>query len=105
MTLASLTRSIERSCTVNGADIRAVLYAMVDVMKDSLADGNIVRLGELGSLRVSFSSEGKATPEEVNATAITGAKVVFTPGKDIKKMLETVEYSKGSQVVKPEPAE
>ncbi len=94
LTLAGLTKSIERSCTVNGADIRAVLYAMVDVMKDSLADGNIVRLGELGSLRVSFSSDGKATANEVNASCITGARVLFTPGKDIKAMLQTVTYEK-----------
>jgi predicted histone-like DNA-binding protein len=101
LTLPGLTKSIEKMCTVSGADIRAVVYAMVDVMKDSLADGNIVRMGELGSLRMSFSSEGKATPEEVNATAITGAKVIFTPGKDIKTMLETVEYHKSAQAASP----
>lgn len=94
LTLAGLTKSIEKICTVSGADIRAVVYAMVDVMKDSLSEGNIVRMGELGSLRMSFSSEGKATAEEVNANAINSAKVIFTPGKDIKTMLETVEYQK-----------
>lgn len=94
LTLPGLTKAIEKMCTVSGADIRAVVYAMVDVMKDSLADGNIVRMGELGSLRMSFSSEGKATADEVNATAITGAKVIFTPGKDIKTMLDTVTYKK-----------
>lgn len=33
MTLNKLTNSIEKVSTVSGADIRAVLYAMVDVMK------------------------------------------------------------------------
>ncbi|MBN1767602.1 MAG: hypothetical protein JXR50_06660 [Prolixibacteraceae bacterium] len=77
LTLAGLTRSIEKISTVSGADIRAVLYAMVDVMRDSLADGQIVRLGEMGSLRVSISSEGKANADEVNAKAIKNAKVIF----------------------------
>ena len=36
-TLAGLTRDIERMSTVSGADIRAVLYALVDVMQSSLA--------------------------------------------------------------------
>jgi len=94
LTLAGLTKAIEKISTVSGADIRAVLYAMVDVMKDSLAEGKIVRLGELGSLRLSFSSEGMAAAEEVNASAIRSAKVVFTPGKDIKTMLGTVDYKK-----------
>jgi len=94
MTLNGLTKSIEKISTVSGADIRAVLYAMVDVMQDSLADGQIVRLGELGSLRVSISSEGKATANEVNASSIKKARVVFTPGKEIKTMLNTLDYTK-----------
>jgi predicted histone-like DNA-binding protein len=96
MTLTGLTKSIEKISTVSGADIRAVLYAMVDVMQDALANGQIVRLGELGSLRVGISSEGKENADEVNSSAIRGAKVVFTPGKDIKNMLKNLTYSKQS---------
>ena len=93
-TLAGLTREIEKMSTVSGADIRAVLYALVDVMVDSLANGQAVRLGELGSLRVSISSEGMPSAEEVDASVIRGAKVIFTPGKDIRKMLNNLEYEK-----------
>ena len=93
-TLVDLSKEIEKISTVSGADIRAVLYALVDVMQSSLADGNAVRLGELGSLRVSISSEGKATEKEVTAASIRGAKVIFTPGKDLKKMLDTLEFQK-----------
>ncbi len=81
-------------CTVNGADIRAVLYALVEAMQSSLSNGQAVRLGELGSLRVSIGSEGKATEKEINSSSIKNAKVIFTPGKDIKKMLDTLEYEK-----------
>jgi predicted histone-like DNA-binding protein len=93
-TLEGLTRSIEKISTVSGADIRAVLYALVDVMTDSLANGSVVRLGELGSLRVSLSSEGRATAEEINAGAIKKSRVIFTPGKSITDMLSTVSYEK-----------
>ncbi|AZZ59222.1 HU family DNA-binding protein [Riemerella anatipestifer] len=93
-TLAGLTKDIEKISTVSGADIRAVLYALVDVMQSSLADGQIIRLGELGSMRVSISSEGKAKEEEVTSAAIKNAKVVFTPGSDLKKMLATLSYEK-----------
>ncbi|GET23942.1 HU family DNA-binding protein [Prolixibacter sp. NT017] len=94
--LEDLTKAIEKISTVSGADIRAVVYAMVDVMKDSLANGRIVRLGDLGSLRVSISSEGKATAEEVNASTIKGARVLFSPGKELKDMLKTVTYTRES---------
>ncbi|MDR7740376.1 HU family DNA-binding protein [Riemerella anatipestifer] len=93
-TLAGLTKDIEKISTVSGADIRAVLYALVDVMQTSLAEGQVVRLGEMGSMRVSISSEGKAKEEEVTPAAIRNAKVVFTPGSDLKKMLATLKYEK-----------
>ncbi|MRI62554.1 HU family DNA-binding protein [Ornithobacterium rhinotracheale] len=93
-TLAGLTKEIEKISTVSGADIRAVLYALVDVMQTSLEEGNAVRLGELGSMRVSISSEGKSTADEVTAASIKGAKVIFTPGKDLKKMLNNLTYEK-----------
>ncbi|MEJ8591356.1 HU family DNA-binding protein [Riemerella anatipestifer] len=93
-TLEDLTKDIEKISTVSGADIRAVLYALVDVMQTSLSEGRIVRLGELGSMRVSLSSEGKAKEEEVTSAAIKSAKVLFTPGSDLKKMLQTLKFEK-----------
>jgi len=81
-------------CTVNGADVRAVVYALLEVMILEMADGKIVRLGELGSLRVTISSEGVEKEEDVRASTIRGAKVIFTPGKDLKTMLETLTYEK-----------
>ncbi|AZZ59186.1 HU family DNA-binding protein [Riemerella anatipestifer] len=93
-TLEGLTKDIEKISTVSGADIRAVLYALVDVMQTSLSEGRIVRLGELGSMRVSLSSEGKAKEEEVTSAAIRNTKVLFTPGSDLKKMLQTLKFEK-----------
>ncbi len=93
-TLEGLTQDIEKISTVSGADIRAVLYALVDVIDAKLSNGQIIRLGELGSLRVSFSSEPRDTEKEVNAACIKKSKVVFTPGKGIKKTLATLTYKK-----------
>ena len=92
--LDELTTSIEKICTASGADIRAVLYALVDVSVDRLSKGTIVRLGDLGSMRVSLSSEGMATAEEVKASSIKSVSIIFTPGSRIKEMLSTVKYQK-----------
>jgi predicted histone-like DNA-binding protein len=94
MTLPKLTNSIEKVSTVSGADIRAVLYAMVDVMKASLADGQIVRLGDLGSLRISIASNGEQTAEKVNARSVKSARTVFTPGLELKNQLKTLKFEK-----------
>jgi len=94
MTLAELTKAIEKLCTVTGADIRAVLYALVDVAIDRLSNGTIVRLGELGSLRMSFNAEGKSSWDLVNAATIKKANVIFTPGPRVKEMLANVKFEK-----------
>lgn len=94
MSLPEMTKAIEKICTVSGADILAVLYALVDVSIDNLSNGTIVRLGDLGSLRPSLSSEGRATADEVNANVVKGASVLFTPGTRIKQMLSVVKFKK-----------
>ncbi len=92
--LEQLTEAIEKSSTVGGADIRAVLYALVDIAPEVLAQSNILRQGDLGSLRISVSSNGVNTEEELTAAAIKSARVIFTPGTLIKKALKTLTFQK-----------
>lgn len=92
--IEELTEQIERISTVSGADIRAVLYGIVDVVPKLLANGNIVQIGDLGSFRVSVSSEASDTAEEVTAAKIKKSKILFRPGKKFSAMLKTLEYKK-----------
>jgi len=94
ITLDGLTKSIEKTSTVNGADIRAVLYAMVEEAVAGLEDGRIIRLGDLGSLRITLSSEGKTTAAEVTGAAVKKAGVIFTPGAKLQSMFKTVKFTK-----------
>jgi predicted histone-like DNA-binding protein len=94
ISLEGLTKGIEKTSTVSGADIRAVLYAMVEEAVHGLEEGRIIRLGDLGSLRITLSSEGKDTAEEVTAAAVKKAGVIFTPGKKLQDMLKTAKFTK-----------
>ena len=94
MDLDALTKSIEKISTVSGADIRAVLYALVDVSIDGLSRGAIIRMGDLGSLRISANSEGRATPEEVNSACIKKANIIFTPAARLKELLKNLKFVK-----------
>lgn len=87
-----LTRDIEKISTVSGADIRAVLYALVDVASNELADSKIVRLGDLGNLRITLKSNGHDAPSKVDSRSIKGVRVRFTPGKKLKEMQKTLTY-------------
>lgn len=89
-----ITSEVEKASTVSGADIRAVLYAAVEAINGFLADGDIVRLGDLGSFRLSLSSTGEAKPEEVTVNSINGARIIFTPGAMLKTLLTSLRYEK-----------
>jgi predicted histone-like DNA-binding protein len=96
VSLEAMTKGIEKSSTVSGADIRAVLYAMVEEAVSGLSEGRIIRLGDLGSLRITISSEGKDTAEEVTAAAVKKAGVIFTPGAKLQEMLKNAKFTKVS---------
>jgi predicted histone-like DNA-binding protein len=70
------------------------IYALVEVIMKSLSNGQTVRLGDIGSLRVSISSEGKEKEEDISPAAIKKSKIIYSPGKRLKQMLNTLEYKK-----------
>ena len=94
ITLEGLTKGIEKTSTVSGADIRAALYALVEEATAGLSEGRIIRLGDLGSLRITLNSEGKEKPEQITAAAVKKAGVIFTPGKKLQDMLKTAKFTK-----------
>jgi len=90
----AVAKSINSMSTVSSVDTAAVLEAFLNVVPDKLADGNIVELGDFGTFRVSVSSEGAAKAEDVTARNITDVRVLFTPGKRFKQVLDTVQFQK-----------
>lgn len=92
----SIAKSINSMSTVSSVDTAAVLEAFLTVVPEKLAEGNIVELGDFGTFRVSVSSDGAALAEEVTASNITDVRVLFSPGKRFKQVLDTVEFQKES---------
>ena len=61
VTLPQIVKRIEKRSTVSSADVKAVLDALQTEVIDALESGNTVRLGDLGSFRLTIKSEGVAT--------------------------------------------
>jgi predicted histone-like DNA-binding protein len=101
----NLAKQISRMSSLSSADTSGMLEAFLTVVPDELADGRIVELGEFGTFRVSFSSAGSDSPEAVTAANITDARVIFTPGKRFKKVLDTLEYQKEAAAQVQQPAQ
>ena len=103
--IRELSQRIQQMCTVTRADVMAVLIALEDVVSDSLSNGEIVRLGELGSLQVSLSGEGATTKDEYHDGLIQKAKILFRSGRTLSNMLTTLRYEKVEQKYKKEETE
>lgn len=89
-----MAERIQRSSTVNWADVVCVLRALQTEMIESFKKGEIVRLGNLGSFYVTLRSSGTLVLKDVKEGLIKGARVRFRPGKEIKNALKTLEYNK-----------
>ena len=98
--IRELSQRIQQSCTVTRADVMAVLIALEDVVADSLANGEIVRLGELGSLQVSLRGKGATSPEEYHDGLIEKGKIIFRSGETLTTMLGSLKYQKVEQKYK-----
>ena len=94
VTLKSLGKEISKRCTVTHADTLAVLEGLTQVLVENLADGRIVRFGDFGSFRIGIGSEGAVKEEFFHQSMIRTKKVRFTPGGDLKEMLNTLKFEK-----------
>ncbi len=103
--LLVVAKDINKMSTVSSVDTTAVLEAFMNVVPDMLADGKIVELGDFGSFRVSVSSEGVDTPEEVNNRKITNVRIIFLPGKRFKHLLSGMGFEKIPEKAQPQPGD
>lgn len=81
MTLSQITKRIERRSTVSSADVKAVLDALQTEVIDALQNGNSVRLGDLGSFRLTIKAHGAESAAEARrqgANLIKDVSVQFT---------------------------
>jgi predicted histone-like DNA-binding protein len=82
------------STTVSDTDVLAVLNDLIKSIARHLNDGEIVKLGDFGTFRITLSSEGVETAEKVNTSVIKNSKINFRPGQDLQDMLRNVKYEK-----------
>ena len=94
VSIREMSERIQQSCTVHKADVQAVLLALEDVITDALKGGEIVRLGDLGTLQISISSKGAVTEEEYDVSLIKKARINFRPGLALAGILTGLTYKK-----------
>ncbi|MDR1098459.1 MAG: hypothetical protein LBL57_10040 [Tannerella sp.] len=56
--------------------------------------GKSVKPGELGTFRVSFTSEGVEDPKDFTVDKISGVRILFTPSTELKKKPGNIRFEK-----------
>ncbi|MGQ8335611.1 HU family DNA-binding protein [Sunxiuqinia sp. A32] len=93
-TISSLSTDIADISSLSRGDISNVITNLVERIPKDLLEGNSVSLGELGTLRIGFSSDGVEDEKDFHTNKIKNLKVIFTPGKLIKEEIKKAKFSK-----------
>ena len=92
--IREMAERIQQTCTVHKSDVFAVLVALEDVITDALRGGEIVRLGDLGTLQIGISSKGALTEEDYEESMIKKARINFRPGVALSGILTNLSFQK-----------
>jgi predicted histone-like DNA-binding protein len=90
----AISREIVDLSSLARGDVANVIESLLDTLPKYLLMGKSISLGDFGTLRLSFSSEGVEKPEDFRTTMISGVKVVFTPSVALKQALEDIRFEK-----------
>ena len=80
--------------SLSRGDISSVIENLLDSIPKYLLEGYSVQLGELSTLRISFSSEGADDVKNFHVGMIRGKKIIFTPRPAFKKILAELQFEK-----------
>lgn len=108
LTLSEVASRIAKRSTMHTADIKAVLSALEQTVGDALTSGHSVRLGDLGSFRITcITTHGEDDPKLVTAKQVKKLRVRFTPSGAMQQKLGTADARTRSvtfsKIATPEP--
>ncbi|MDR1864871.1 MAG: HU family DNA-binding protein [Bacteroidales bacterium] len=89
-----ISKELASVSSLSRGDVSNVIENLIEIMPKYLLMGKSVSLGEFGTLRLSFSSEGLDDPNEFTVGKLLGIRVVFTPGSEFRRMLANIKLEK-----------
>lgn len=95
-----IAKQIAGRSSLTAGDIKSVLSNFLEEVPTFMLLGYSVKLNELGTFRISFSSKGVDVAADFRTTMINGLKVIYTPDVELKTRIEdaiTYEQDKGKK--------
>jgi predicted histone-like DNA-binding protein len=95
VTKIDISKEIVAMSSLSRGDVSNVIENLLEIIPKYLLMGKSVSLGELGALRLSFTSDGVNNPDEFNVSMIKGARVIFMPGVELRNAIAGMKFEKG----------
>lgn len=93
----AMTRAATENTTTAPVEMEASMELFGRYAVQQLQAGNSVRVGDLGTLRITFKSDGVADINDYNPnTMLKEARVIFTPSKYFREqVLQELQFTNG----------
>lgn len=93
----AMTRAATENTTTAPAEMEASLDLLGKYATEQLLQGHIVKVGDLGTLRITFKSEGVEDITEFKAVSmIKNPRIVFTPSKEFREqVISKLQFQNG----------
>ena len=89
-----ISADIVNLSSLSRGDVANVINSLIDTIPKYLIMNRSVNLGDLGTFRISFTSEGVENPEDFTVDKISGIRILFVPSTELRRKLENLHFEK-----------
>ena len=79
-----LAANIQKNCAMTKGDVKHVILALVEEIQGNLANGDKVKLNELGTLHMTFRCPGVEASDKCTVRNISKVNIRFIPDKGLR---------------------
>lgn len=77
-------------CTIHPADIYGVLHIVGQIVQEQMAQGNQVRLDQIGSFQFSATTGAAASSKEITPKSFDRNHILFKPARSLRQHLKAI---------------
>lgn len=85
---------IAYASSLTDGDVLNVIRGLIRKIREHLADGDIVSLGEFGTFQYQISSKGAESVEQFTTANIKKVRIQFRPGSLVKEGLNGLKFER-----------
>lgn len=92
-----MTRAATENTTVAPKEMEAALELLGNYARQQLLQGHMVKVGDLGTLRITFQSDGVENITDYQASSmIKNPRILFTPAKEFREaVINNLQFENG----------